>query len=401
MINSANDLRPRRVKKCESCKRKNVLAVRTAEDYTARCNKCGEDVGFVSSYSLCEHSPVHRYDEKAACILETATARKAKSKRVKEVFTTGELPHLWAHKVYTHGRNPQGNLFFRDSTIFSYGSHFAIARHVETKRGKAILFTTAGYSMTTNGHKSAVRQAIPDSVQVFNVAHVDTGYREDRHASNIKDYDKRAENALLKAIRARSSWGKESSYSSAVTLREERNSYVKFFGLRVKPLARVPELDSKAVDAIKLKENARKAVEARATKIENIEKAKQAAIYAEKQATAVEDWKAGIPNPTSLPYSAPTMLRISGDEVETSRGARIPLSHAKRALILVRAVVARGETWETNGHTCHVGHYKIERIEADGTIRAGCHVIARDEWERIAPSLDAIVAPIPTETETV
>jgi hypothetical protein len=55
----------------------------------------------------------------------------------------------------------------------------------------------------------------------------------------------------------------------------------------------------------------------------------------------------------------------------------------------VRAVIGRGEAWQTNGHTCHVGHYRLDRIEANGTLKAGCHVIARDEWERIAPLLDA------------
>jgi hypothetical protein len=43
-----------------------------------------------------------------------------------------------------------------------------------------------------------------------------------------------------------------------------------------------------------------------------------------------------------------------------TKGANFPITHAKRGLALVRAVVARGEGWQRNGHTFHLGHYQIE-----------------------------------------
>jgi len=78
--------------------------------------------------------------------------------------------------------------------------------------------------------------------------------------------------------------------------------------------------------------------------------------------------------------------------VETSRGAQVPASHALRGLRFVRAVVARGEAFQTNGKTFHLGHYKIDRIETDGTLTAGCHVIPYSEIERIAPELGRIAS---------
>src|SRR5436190_24347448 len=95
-------------------------------------------------------------------------------KRKKTVFDTGEIPHLWAHKVQESARNAQGNLYFDGETIYSYGSHFPIARHTvdnPTKKNPklAVLFTTRSYSVTTSGHVSAVRSAIPKDVQVFHV----------------------------------------------------------------------------------------------------------------------------------------------------------------------------------------------------------------------------------------
>ena len=390
------DRRPRRIKQCDACKAKNVLALRESEGegFTLKCSKCGEYPGIVSSYSLCPHDPVHRYDEANACEKQKVEALEGRKRR-KEVFPTDEIPHLWMHawKTQESARNAGRNLYFNGASIFSYGNHFEIARHVETKRGQAVLFNTATYSVTTTRQQSSVKRAIPDSTQVFNVCRLDVPdagrWIGDTHTVNVKDYDSRIESALLKAIRASSSWQKEYSHEDAVKIRSERNAYVTFFNLKLKPYAPIPALDSKAVDAIKAKEKVRQAAEAAKTRARTIEREKEVAEYKVKQLTAVEDWRKGIPNPVSLPYDAPTMLRIEGEEVVTSKGARVPLSHAKRALTLVRAVVARGETWETNGHTCHVGHYKIERIEANGTVKAGCHVIPRDEWERIAPAIEA------------
>jgi hypothetical protein len=330
------------------------------------------------------HRQVRRTEDEKLRIAEEAKTRKRK----KEVFPTDEIPHLWVHAWRSQGnaRNAAGNLYFQQASIFSYGSHFEIARHVETKRGNAVLFNTATYSVTSSRHQSAVRQAIPKSIAVFNVPNVAIDSKfpssaKSYHTTNIADYDSRIESALLKAIRARSSWAKEYNHDSAIALRADRNAYAVFFRLRIKPLAPIPALDSKELEAVKAKERERVRVESEKTKRENAER------LARKQ-EAIEAWRKGASVNASF-YDVPTMLRITGDEVETSRGARVPVSHAKRALTLVRAVIGRGEAWQTNGHTCHVGHYKLDRIEANGTLKAGCHVIARDEWERIAPLLDA------------
>ena len=58
------------------------------------------------------------------------------TKRKKHVFDTGEIPHLWAHRTQEDARNRQGNLYFTGDTIYSYGSHFPIARHVTNDDGR-------------------------------------------------------------------------------------------------------------------------------------------------------------------------------------------------------------------------------------------------------------------------
>jgi hypothetical protein len=88
-------------------------------------------------------------------------------------------------------------------------------------------------------------------------------------------------------------------------------------------------------------------------------------------------------------YGIDTMLRIKGDNVETSRDASFPVSHAKRGLALVEAVIASKEEWKRNGKTCRLGHYQIDRIEPNGTVHAGCHVVTYKAIERIREALIA------------
>jgi hypothetical protein len=83
------------------------------------------------------------------------------------------------------------------------------------------------------------------------------------------------------------------------------------------------------------------------------------------------------------------MLRVVGDEVQTSLGARFPVAHAIHGLALVRRVRASGREYVSNGHAIHLGNYVIDRIEPDGTVHAGCHVVRWEEIERIAPELSA------------
>jgi hypothetical protein len=83
-----------------------------------------------------------------------------------------------------------------------------------------------------------------------------------------------------------------------------------------------------------------------------------------------------------------TILRIKGDRVETSKGAQFPVSDAVRAYPLIKKVKDMGETWVTNGHKIPLGHFRIDRIESDGTVKAGCHIVQWNEIELIARQLN-------------
>lgn len=308
------------------------------------------------------------------------------SKRRKHVFDTGEVPHLWAHRTQDDARNRQGNLYFTGDTIYSYGSHFPIACHVTNDAGKrAVLFTTATYSVTTSGHCSAVRSAIPSGTPVFRVPSVcadrysKSELTADDHVGNLADYAERCERHVITSARARSSYAKEWNHEQAVCLRDEAFAYCEFFSLPIPNIPSVPELDSEALAVIRKREAKKAAEKAEQTKRERAE-----AIA--RQQELITKWRAG--QYSGCLHDVPVMLRIDGNEVVTSRGARFPVSHAKRALAFVRKIRESGQAYARNGHTIHLGPYTIDRIEPNGTVKAGCHVVSWEEIERIAPLLD-------------
>jgi hypothetical protein len=314
-----------------------------------------------------------------------------KTKRHREVFPTDEIPHLWAHKTQESARNQQGNLFFENGIIFSYGHHFPIAKHVTSPNGKqtAILVTTRGHSVTTAKHISSVRQSISRDALRFDVPDVLVGLND--HGPNLRAYIRESVQALTKAAKSRK-YGTQ-LLSEAFGYRESARAYAKFFR---QPVPRFPFLPTaKTLDGLKERIKIREAKaaikDAVAQKRREAEYAERRRIQSLEQAEKLELWLSGSPAvDTWMINGCDTALRITGDEVQTSRGARVPIAHAIAALAVVRRVMARNEEFVTNGHTIHVGHYTLDKITTDGTIYAGCHVIKFEAIQRIAPLLDVI-----------
>ncbi len=294
---------------------------------------------------------------------------------MRHVLTSEAVAHAWAHQTQDQARNAKGSVFFRLDCIYSYGEHFCIARHVTSTSGKqAVLFTTKSYSVTTSAHCGMVRSAASHLTR-FDVANVFAKIKGE-HEGNLGDYAKRINAYLLKSTRARTDFNKGWTHKEAVELRQEAIAYAQFFRVPyAKTLPAVPALGSATLAKIKAAEDKRVAAERKRVLAESRE--------------AIAQWRAG--EYARLPHGLADMLRISkdGQSVETSRGVSFPISHAKRGLALVRAVRERGQEWKTNGHTCALGHYRIDSIQPDGTVRAGCHTVKFSEIERVSAAIDA------------
>lgn len=75
------------------------------------------------------------------------------------------------------------------------------------------------------------------------------------------------------------------------------------------------------------------------------------------------------------------LMRVDGDEIVTSAGARFPVSHGLKAFPLIERVKASGKAWERGETGPNLGHFQIDAITATGDVKAGCHFV---RWSEIA-----------------
>jgi hypothetical protein len=190
--------------------------------------------------------------------------------------------------------------------------------------------------------------------------------------------------AAAKVLRSRANL--EWRISECGRIVENANALSKFYGWRWR--LKMPVFDPEKLEKIRAANRAAEAraeqrrVEAQARREERY--AKQAAEDKEKR----EAWLRG--EPVHYPYeyySSDTLLRVYGNNVETSRGAEVPVEHAKRLWPIIEKVRARGEPYVRNGHSEHVGNFVVDRIDVTGDMKVGCHFIKYDQVWKIANQL--------------
>ncbi len=119
----------------------------------------------------------------------------------------------------------------------------------------------------------------------------------------------------------------------------------------------------------------------------NVRAAAEYARLAREHAESIAQWRAGAS--VRLGYSVPTMARIRGDVVETSRGASVPLEHAARLVRIAQRVAQRGGADWVPGTGPRVGHYQVQSIGADLSAVIGCHEFSAEESARIVADIIA------------
>jgi hypothetical protein len=300
--------------------------------------------------------------------------------RQRTVFFNDMVAHVWANRSQQEGRNRQGNFYFVGDSIFSYGSHYEIARHVERKGRRAILFNNAGSTITTERNKRLVRRAIPAGVPVFHVDSFDATPRD-----ILKSYRARFADLALTYSRARTNrpW----YLKSMARLVAEANECAAFYGLRGR-LAMPDNLETMVADCKVIA--AREAEKQR--KIDAKRKRDAEAYARKREQERQSDIAAWLAGGDSLPRwgTETPLLRIKGENVETSWGADFPVDHARRAFRLIQACRDSGKPYTRNGHSIHLGLFTIDAIDERGNVRAGCHTVEWSEVERIARELNIL-----------
>jgi hypothetical protein len=320
---------------------------------------------------------------------------------MKHVYTNNELPHVWAnnrHEVRS-GRTGNGNFYFEGDTIYSYGSHFPIARFVEVAGETVVLITRRSYSMTTSQHVSRVRQAVSHLPTVS--CHSPSGSPREEMEAALK----LAGEAAIKAPRARSDWRKAQLLETVEEMFAAARFHAKRGGIKLPA-----DLD-KAVagQAKRAKAEQARIAQAHAEQRKAQEAAKVQAETLWEQAKP--HWRRDETIPAEIEAAARALgyysfrvgtvaMRLRGDEIETSQGARFPVEHGIRAFRILKGIWERGGTWErkAGGVGPRLGHYTVDRVTPDSVV-AGCHTVQRSEVELMAALLSVTnIEPAPVAT---
>jgi hypothetical protein len=266
---------------------------------------------------------------------------------MRNVLPTSELCHKWANQEQESGRTSTGTMFFNRSTIYSYGDHFAIAKHVTNEQGqRGILFTERRYSNTTAKHISSVYMSCKNDNLIYCANPIGT------HEINFKHWEQSAEHdAASKLAKAR----KPEKYLAVLAdIERTANIYASYFGIEL------PET-LKALLSIKDKTEFLAFSDKKAEFIKAERKIKEA----EQKKKFKEDIKKWFNCETSRLYTTYKydFLRIKDNRIETTQAVQIPLELGKRLYQSIK-----------NG-SLSVGdkflNYSINEVGKE--IKIGCH----------------------------
>lgn len=296
---------------------------------------------------------------------------------MRKVHPSRMVAHLWANQSQDEARTSNGNFYFTGDTIYSYGSHFPIACHVDN----VVLFTTASYSNTTAQHKSKVRRACSHKT-VFEVPFIlPSTFGEKQHVMNFRNYQARINTAFDKFKSAR--FYKRYHLETLDALIAEANNYASTFklNLSIPPMALSRETMNEMVE--KSEQKREKAMELKYTQ-RRAAQAKWEAQQKLSNAEKIAQWING--EDVYLPYNCGTYLRVKNGNVQTSKGALVPLEDARRLFAIVQRKRNSGQSWRRNSEHCPIGQFEVDSIDSNGNIVAGCHNIHWDEIARFAAS---------------
>lgn len=275
--------------------------------------------------------------------------------------THAEIAHIWANGLKYNGK--QGSLFYNGSTIYSYGGHFPIAKHVDEN---TVLFTTREYSVSTSKHKSYVMRAISHKNIIYCFSPEFTPF------INVQEFIKEIQSIATNLEKAR----KPEIYLLQIERVKKRlQKYIDYVGFKLSK-------EQLAQISISSKEQYLEALQKEKERLLKKDK-KEIALGKKLYPTYVSDFRNDLKNDFSLSewraiqkyhesIDRPTIFGVKGDEIISNLSVRVPLEVAKRYLnkFLNKEIKVGSDI---------IG-YKVSKVTKDKLI-IGCHNIYQPEIE--------------------
>ena len=296
---------------------------------------------------------------------------------MKKVFSNSELPHVWANRQQSEGTTPNRNFYFHGDIIYSYGSHFPIAKFVKDSEGaEAVLFTNRSYSNSTAKHIGQTHRAIPHGINIIYC--YDPGNTNSfGHIDNFKVWYKQLDAQARKLQNAR----KPEIYLNAISqISKEAKIYADFFKIDLPAdIVEISTIENKEQFAgIYAKRLEREKLEA-----EKALKAKNKAIKEQ-----LKKWREFKTNNihTKIDFD---FLRFNAENkrVETSQGVQIP---GAIALQFYNFVIEKINAGGCSDCEQTLINYDVKQINKKFIV-VGCHKIELKEINLILPQLTEAV----------
>ena len=276
-----------------------------------------------------------------------------------------EVAHYWANKVQPEGNG--SSMFYHSETIYSYGHHFPIAKHINNN---LILFTSKDYSKSTSKHKSITRSAIPSEIEVLTVPIVKIASISE-HIENISYFIGEIKRYFGKSQRARKYKG--AYLQSGLNLIKQMERYLELFRIKSKLPSSIKKSvnlflnmdNSEIMEVIKAEQEIQKKAELQRKKEQE-----------KKFKKLLPKWKNG--EVYNLPYNNKQYLRLVNDEIETSLHVKISIDTFNKYYSLLKIGVSLIDV--------KIDHYRVTKQDSN-LLTIGCHRVPITEIEYIASLL--------------
>jgi hypothetical protein len=275
---------------------------------------------------------------------------------MKTVFSNhSEVCHVWANNTDLNAYGRASNIFFEGDAIYSYGRHFILGKKF-FHEGREITFVNSNsYSVSTRKHQTHLRRAV--NGLTFSINFPNNSCFEIGHLGQVRrDLEDEIKVLIKRQLRAKSSNEYIIDVHRKADLIKELAFYFPFVVSPIN-LTEIENYEKACLHAQNL-----------ANSREQREQAKQAK-KVEKEKEYLNQWLNGSWN--GQLYNLPVHLRLTGDNIETSHGAKVPL---KESLILLNDI--------REGEDCKgrkIGSFTVIETTLD-YVKIGCHVI---QWSVI------------------
>jgi len=284
---------------------------------------------------------------------------------MKKVFqNTSEVIHVFAQQTQSEGRNQSKSIYFRENTIYSYGSHYLLGEFINDE---TIIINDFGYSVTTSKHINELIYATSQYNQFF-TSSIDIKYVQTEINAFLKCLinARKPEIYISNITKLESNLTKWVDYCKENKIKKEHfyryNYIVNKSDYKYKKIVKIANslLTPKAIEKIKAK-GKKDAIK---------QKAKDKRELKNKidkfNAYKIDRFKIG-----EFDY-----LRLSENKqfVETSQNIRIEKNEAKKLYFAIKKKIdIRGQK---------IGYYTINKID-NNALTVGCHKICIKSVQKV------------------